>query len=116
MSRLISQANYVRPQGEVNNLPSLTVPDMSIPLSVLLDKFTRGQPLPASYNPVYDEDNDLPDPRTLDLVDIQEMRSNLETRKSNLEFEINEKRKNLKIPTTNIVGKEDVTSSQGEAL
>lgn len=116
MRNVISSANYVRPLGEVNNSPSLTVPDMSIPLSVLLDRFTRGQPLPATGQPMYDEDNDFPDPRTLDLVDIQEMRSNLNERSRSLSDEIREKRENLKIPTVNFMGRKASSADAGEAV
>jgi hypothetical protein len=76
--RIISPANYINVYSEHSTKPSLTVPDMSIPLKTLLEKYTRGAELPQKYQPIYDEDNTYPDPRTLDLVDIQEYKMALD--------------------------------------
>lgn len=40
--------------GEVNNSPSLTIPDQSQSLETLLDRYTTGQAVPL-YKPVYNE-------------------------------------------------------------
>jgi len=58
---------------EVNTLPSLTIPDQNMSIRQIIDNYTRGLPV-TSFNPIYDgEDYDLPDPRTLDLVERHEM-------------------------------------------
>jgi len=58
---------------EVNTLPSLTIPDQNMSIRQIIDNYTRGLPVNA-FTPIYDgEDYDLPDPRTLDLVERQEM-------------------------------------------
>jgi hypothetical protein len=58
---------------EVNTLPSLTIPDQNMSIRQIIDNYTRGLPV-NSFNPIYDgEDYDLPDPRTLDLVERHEM-------------------------------------------
>lgn len=78
----IQYDNYVKvrstlnPPGttpEVNDLPSLTVPNMALSIRQILDRYARGLPLGGQRLPVYDEDNDLPDIRTLDLVDRAEL-------------------------------------------
>lgn len=63
-------------KGEFNHMPSLTIPDQTLPLKELIDRFTRGLPV-TSFKPVYDEDNSLPDPRKMDLAEYNEMRKNV---------------------------------------
>lgn len=53
--------------------PSLTVPDQSLTIKQILDRYARGLPLGGSRVPVYEPDSDLPDPRTLDLADREEL-------------------------------------------
>lgn len=62
-------------KGEYNNQPSLTIPDQTMDLSHLIDRFTRGLPI-TTFKPVYDETGDLPDPRKMDIADYNELRKN----------------------------------------
>lgn len=59
-------------------MPSLTIPDQSLSIKEILQRYARNQPLHISnFEPIYDgDDNELPDPRTLDLVERQEMAEN----------------------------------------
>lgn len=66
-------ASRYKEQGEVNILPSLTIPDQSMSVQDILDRFTRGLPIGGQRVPVYDELDDLPDIRTLDLAERQEL-------------------------------------------
>lgn len=47
---------------------SKTVPNMTMPLKDLLERFTRGQAV-ATLNPVYNGDEDLPDFERMDPMD-----------------------------------------------
>lgn len=58
---------------EFNDQPSLTIPDETMSVAEILDRYARGLPLGGSRVPVYEPDNDLPDPRKLDLVERQEL-------------------------------------------
>lgn len=61
--------------GEVNNEPSETVPDQSMSIRTLLDRYSRGLPISGERTPIWqqgDDFNDMPDPRTLDLAERQE--------------------------------------------
>lgn len=58
--------------GEVNNLPSETIPDQSLSIKEILMRFSRGLPIDGQKVPWYDEEDDLPDPKTMDLADRQE--------------------------------------------
>lgn len=65
-------------KGEVNNLPSMTVPDQSMTIKEIMDKYTRGIPVNAAKVPIYDEDDDMPDLRTLDISEIADLRHQYE--------------------------------------
>lgn len=57
--------------GEVNKLPSMTVPDQALDLKEIIRRFAAGIPLDVGKMPVFDEDNDLPDFSKMDLADRQ---------------------------------------------
>lgn len=52
---------------EINNEPSLTVPDQTMSIQEILERYARGLPIGGQNEGYYDEEDDLPDPRTLDL-------------------------------------------------
>lgn len=67
--------------GEVNNEPSLTVPDMSHTIQDLLTKYTRHNEymLDASYDDeMVDFDDEVMSNKNFDLVDIQTKQQELE--------------------------------------
>lgn len=54
---------------EANTQPSLTVPDQTMTIREILVRYARGLPISGNV-PIYEgEDNDLPDPRTMDLAE-----------------------------------------------
>lgn len=55
--------------GEVNKLPSLTVPDQALDLKEIIRRFAAGIPMNVGKMPVFDEENDLPDFTKMDLAD-----------------------------------------------
>lgn len=57
--------------GEINTLPSLTVPDQSMSVQEILDRYARGLPIGGSRVPIFDEEDDMPDTTHMDLADIQ---------------------------------------------
>lgn len=58
--------------GEVNVFPSLTVPDQALDLKEILRRFAAGIPMDIGKVPIFDEENDLPDFRKMDLAERQE--------------------------------------------
>ncbi len=65
--------DFTEQQGEVNTLPSMTIPDQTMSIRTIVDRYTRGLPV-TGFTPVYDgEDHYIPDIKTLDLVERQEM-------------------------------------------
>lgn len=61
-------------KGEVFTQPSLTVPDQSMTLTEIVTRYAKGLPFDNERTGIYDEDeNDiLPDFRTMDIVDQQD--------------------------------------------
>lgn len=65
--------------GEVNTLPSLTIPDEVMSMREILIRHSRGLPIAAGKVPIYEgDDSDLPDPRTMDLADRQLLKESLQ--------------------------------------
>lgn len=61
-------------QYEKNYSPSLTIPDQTLSIRQILERHSRGLPIEGWREPIWDgEDNDLPDIRTLDLAERQEL-------------------------------------------
>lgn len=60
-------------QGEVFTLPSMTVPDQSLTVRELMDRFARGLPLGGARVPIYEgEDDNTPDFARMDLSEIED--------------------------------------------
>jgi hypothetical protein len=59
---------------EQNNEPSATIPDQSMSIRELLQRYASGLPLAGGKEPIYEgEDGDGIDPRRLDLAERQEL-------------------------------------------
>ncbi len=68
-------ANKFAKNYEVNNKPSMTVPDQALSVREILSRFARGIPVEQHaviYEDVDTPDDFLPDPRTLDLAERQQ--------------------------------------------
>jgi hypothetical protein len=68
--------NYTerKPFQEVNNQPSMTIPDQSMSMRDILDRFASGLPMDGERVSMYEEDdNVMPDGKKMDLVEVQEM-------------------------------------------
>jgi hypothetical protein len=57
----------------ITKTPSITVPDQTMSIRTILERHSRGLPIGGRLDEYYDGDNDLPDPRTLDLAERQEL-------------------------------------------
>ncbi len=55
--------------GEINDLPSETIPDQAMSMKEILIRYSRGLPMEGARIPVYNGEEDLPDPRTMELTD-----------------------------------------------
>lgn len=59
-------------KGEVNEMPSMTIPDQSLTVAELVYRFTHGQPLGGHRTPVYDDDQEINYPANWEKLDISE--------------------------------------------
>lgn len=82
--------NYQPAKGEVNNQPSETVPDQAMSIKEIMTRYAKGLPLGGAKTPTWDEEDDLPDLRTLDLEERAELKLLYEAELA----EIAQKRKN----------------------
>lgn len=74
--------NYVQEQFEVNDKPSMTIPDQTMSIREILTRYARGLPLGGGQDVYYDEEDEMPDIRTMDLTDIADMRDEYLQRKA----------------------------------
>jgi hypothetical protein len=52
---------YLMGLGETNTLPSLTVPDMTLPLATLIERYTRGQQITTFEGTYLGDEHVIPD-------------------------------------------------------
>lgn len=66
--------------GELNYLPSQTIPDQSLTVKEVIERYTRGIPFEQGKTPLYMDEEDseemdlMPDLKKLDLAEIEELR------------------------------------------
>lgn len=58
---------------EMNIMPSMTVPDMSMTVGELVKRFAQGLPLDGGKTPLWEEEGDMPDMVKLDLAERQQV-------------------------------------------
>lgn len=58
---------------ERNNSPSMTVPDQTMSLREILRRYAQGLGPRSVRVPIYNPDDDMPDPATLDLAEREEL-------------------------------------------
>jgi hypothetical protein len=73
VARVRNLFNYVEYVGEENNEPSMTVPDETMSMREILVRYAKGLPIDGGRNVYYDENDDLPDIKTLDLAERQQL-------------------------------------------
>lgn len=56
---------------EVNNQPSLTIPDQTMSIAELVRRYAQGLPIEGQKVPLYDGENEFPDLTKMDLADRQ---------------------------------------------
>lgn len=64
--------------GEINNDPSETVQDQNMSIREIMVRFAKGLPTDAKEPIFHGEDEYVPDPRSLDLTERQEIKEKLE--------------------------------------
>lgn len=61
-------------RGQKFTKPSMTIPDQTLSIKEIISRYVRGLPIDGEKVPIYDgEEDDMPDPRTLDLSELAEL-------------------------------------------
>lgn len=76
MKNIRKQTTYVEQVGEINEMPTMTVPDQSMTPQQLLEQYSRGMPVREAF---YDEENNW-DLKGLDLTEIDMLRERYQER------------------------------------
>jgi len=97
-------------EGEVNNEPSMTVPDQTMSIRTILERYSRGLPIGGRVDDYYDEEDTLPNPLTLDLAERQEL-AELYSNEIN---EIKSRKKNVSTNVDNSVDNSEGVSQTDE--
>jgi len=73
--KVISILNRQQTKGKYNTEPSLTAPDQTMSIREILVRHAKGLPVADEKIPLWDEDETSQgiNPKTLDLVDLQEL-------------------------------------------
>ncbi|AXH76588.1 MAG: hypothetical protein [Microviridae sp.] len=94
--KIVTIFDYVPTEGEVNTMPSKTVPDQTMSIKEIMQRYGSGQALSQKV-PVYDGDEDyFPDLRTMDLAEIEQMKLKLADDIDHLKNRLERNEKSLK--------------------
>lgn len=98
-----SNYDYTKEPGELNSQPSVTVPDQSMSIREIMDRFARGLPLDGERVPWYEgtdeeiqENGDFPDITRLDQVDRLMIAKEAKAHTEQLRMQLQEERKAAK--------------------
>lgn len=95
---------------ERNGMPSMTVPDQTMSVREIMDRYARGLPIGGSRMPLFDEADELPDIKTLDLTEREDYREIFESELVNLKTKSKKTNVTDKVEQ-NVQAKSDESSS-----
>lgn len=105
--------NYKDYPGQKFTQPSMTVPDQTMSIKTIMDRYAKGLPIADGFTPIW-EDDDIPsngiNPNTLDLVDLQEIRINNKEKIEYLEETIKKSKKQPKNSETTVSGEQSTNN------
>ena len=108
MKQIRTPLNYNHEQEKYSesSKPSMTVPDQTMSMREMLSRYAKGLPIGGAKESIYDENEESwgINPKTLDLVDIQEIKRDNKERIENLQKVIeNSKKKKQQEPEVTII-------------
>lgn len=81
--------DHTKNKGELNTLPSETIPNQSMSIQEILSRWTRGLPMTGAKVPVYNGDDLLPDLKKMDLVELDELKRSVKDGVKNAKDKLN---------------------------
>jgi len=87
--------NERQAKGQTFTQPSQTIPDQTMSMRTILDRYAKGLPIAGSKEAIWSEDESEHgiNPKTLDLVDFQELKMKNKAKIDELENEVKQQRK-----------------------
>lgn len=97
MKQIRTTSNYDHTQIEYKTftMPSMTIPDQTMSIREILEKHSRGLDIGGSKDSIFEEDDEPTsgvNPKTLDLVDFQELKEQTKEKITKLTAEIDSKK------------------------
>lgn len=89
--------NATPAKGERNTQPSMTIPDQTLSVKQILDRYAKGLPLGGQKVPIYEADENstfddyMPDPKTLDISERHEMAQDAKKELRDIKSKLNKK-------------------------
>lgn len=79
MKVVVNQLTYdhTKVSGEKFSKPSLTIPDATMSLRELLDRYGRGLPVSGTEPVYHGDEEEMPNLKTMDLTEIQQMKEDV---------------------------------------
>lgn len=82
--------NYKQEIPKISEMPSATVPDQTLSIPEILQRFAQGRPMTATTNLTYTGDEYAPEVRGMDLVDLDELKEKNQQEINRLKNELKE--------------------------
>lgn len=92
MKFLNQYTNKPEQKGEVNTLPSKTIPDQAMTIREIINRTEKGLPVTGARVPLYNETEDgiMPDLRNMDISEIYELKKRIKETENQLRKDLQE--------------------------
>ena len=87
-----SNARYYPVIGEINNEPSMTIPNQAMTVRELMIRFASGLPLKGQKVPIYEGDEEIPDIDKMELIEREEYYLELKKQREEVEERVKQRR------------------------
>lgn len=91
--KIISMANFQLKLKKKDWGPSMTVPDQSMSVKEIMDRYSRGLPTAGHKVPIYEGETFMPDLKNMDLADRQTLYEAAKAELDEIKSKLNRKEK-----------------------
>lgn len=113
-----NQFNYQITKGKNITMPSQTIPDQTMSIKTILERYSKGLPVSGYKAPIYEDgdiENYIPDPRRMDLAERQQFAKQAKQESKNImeNYNISTKRQSQRVESAN--DRAERSGAEGEA-
>lgn len=89
-------------KGEVNTLPSKTIPDQAMSIREIINRSQKGLPVTGVSVPLYNETEDgiMPDLRNMDISEIYELKIRIQQKEKEIKKQLEEEAEKRQLEET----------------